>query len=313
MMAHRSHTPRAFTLIELLVVMGIMGLLVALLLPAVQAARESSRRTHCLNNLKQIGLALGQYADVHKRLPPASTSGVDFGVWSYAYDPDVHLHSWRSLILPFVEGQNLAVNIDYTTSSLGPHNRQPAATIVQLYRCPSFIGEPFTGEPLYHAIGSDFAIANYLAMGATTVGSLWSPGPDGRRHPNGVMYCLSDTAPKDITDGLSRTIFVVETREQNAAVWIDGTAAAAVAHPFDIGVVPEYARPEISLNYTPYYEYGDPHDSIDSLYGPSSMHPAVVQHLFGDGSARGISEEVDRRLYDALVTRAGDEVVSPLP
>lgn len=257
-MPNRSRTRRAFTLIELLVVIGIMGLLVALLLPAVQAARESSRRSHCLNNLKQIGLALAQYADAHKRLPPASTSAVDFGVWSYPYDPDVHLHSWRSLVLPFAEGENLS--IDYDTSSLAPNNRLVAGTVLLLFSCPSFMGERFTGEAQYKALGSDFAIANYVAMGATTVGSLWSPGPDGRRHPNGVMYCLSETALRDVTDGLTHTIFVVETREQNAAVWIDGTASAAVAHPFDINQVPDYARGELSLNFTPYYEYGDPHD-----------------------------------------------------
>ncbi len=188
-----------------------------------------------------MGLALQQYADAHTRLPPASTSDVDFGVWNYASDPSVHLHSWRSLILPFVEGQNLAVNIDYDVSSLGPHNRVPAGTILVLFRCPSFVGDAYTEEPLYKALGSEFAIANYMAMGATTVGRLWGPGPDGKRHPDGTIYCLSHTMLKDVTDGLSHTILVVETREQNAAVWIDGTGSTAVAHPFDIGVVPEYA------------------------------------------------------------------------
>ncbi|MEX0978004.1 MAG: DUF1559 domain-containing protein [Pirellulales bacterium] len=305
---------RGFTLIELLVVIAIIGLLVALLLPAIQAARESARRTHCLTNLEQIGLALQHYADAHRRLPPASTSDVDFGVWSFAADPNIHLHSWRSLILPFVEDSTLHGMVDYTISALAPGNRLAAATVVTLYRCPSFDGFDFSREKKYAAISPNFAIANYVALGATTVGSLWEPGPDGTRRPDGTMYCLSQTRLKDVADGLSRTIFVVETREQNAAAWIDGTAATAVGRRFDIGVVPSYAGPETSLNYLPYYEYGDTNDSIDSLHGPSSMHSGgVVLHLLGDGSARAIVDDVDPRLYDALVTRAGGETGVPLP
>lgn len=304
---------RGFTLVELLVVIAIIGLLVALLLPAVQAARESARRAHCLNNLEQIGVALLHYADAHRRLPPSSTSDVDFGVWNYATDPAVHLHSWRSLILPFVEEGNLARSVDYNVSSLAPANRTAAGTVVTLYRCPSFDGFDFSREAKYTAISPNFAIANYLAMGATTVGSLWGPDPSGKRRPDGTMYCLSETRPQDVTDGLSHTIFVVETREQDAAVWIDGTAAAAVARRFDIGTVPSYAGPELSLNYRPYYDYGSNRDSINCLYGPSSMHPDQVLHLFGDGSARGIYDDVDARLYDALVTRAGGETIDRLP
>jgi prepilin-type N-terminal cleavage/methylation domain-containing protein len=304
---------RGFTLVELLVVIAIMGLLIALLLPAVQAARESARRTHCLNNLKQIGVALHAYADVHRRLPPASTSDVDFGVWNYAADPAVHLHSWRSLILPYVEGSNLAQYVDYKISALAPGNRRAAETIVTLYRCPSYAGRDFSQEKKYTAISQFFTIANYVAMGATTVGSLWGPDVTGERRPDGAIYCLSDTRLRDVTDGLSHTLFVAETREQDAAVWIDGTAAAAVARRFDVGVVPSYAGPESSLNYVPYYEYGDTNDSIDSLYGPSSMHSGVVQHLFGDNSARPISDDIDPRVYDALVTRAGGEANDALP
>lgn len=300
---------RGFTLVELLVVIAIMGILIALLLPAVQAARESARRTHCLNNLKQIGIALQNYADTHGRLPPSSTSDVDFGVWNYAADPTVHLHSWRSLILPYVEGANLAQYLDYKSSALAPNNRRAAETIVLLYRCPSYAGRDYSEEKKYTAISQFLAIANYMAMGATTIGSLWGPDASGKRRPNGAMYCLSDTKLADVTDGLSHTIFVVETREENAAVWIDGTGAAAVGHPFDIGTVPSYARPETSLNYVPYYEYGDTNDSINSRYGPSSTHGSIVQHLFGDGSARAIPDDIDPRTYDALITRAGGESI----
>jgi len=307
-MAPAISSRRGFTLVELLVVIAIMGLLIALLLPAIQAARESARRTHCLNNLKQIGLGLQNYADVQKCFPPSSTSAVDFGVWNYASDPTVHLHSWRSLILPFVEEVNLRKLIDYGRSSLAPENHQAAATVISLYRCPSFFGLDFTQEPKYTAIAPQFAIANYVAMGATTVGKLWEPAASGGRKPDGTIFPLSAVRLGDVSDGLSQTVFVAETREQNAAVWIDGTAACAVARRFDINQVPEYAGPELSLNYTPYYDYGDSNDSINSQYGPSSMHSYVVLHLFGDGSARAIEDSIDPKLYEAFVTRAGDDV-----
>lgn len=299
-----------FTLVELLVVIAIVGLLVALLLPAIQAAREV-RRSQCLNHLKQIGLAVQGYADTFRRLPSASTSPVDVGVWNYETDSRVHIHSWASLILPFMEDASLHAIVDYKVSSLDPANRGAAAMVLPIYRCPSFDGADFSREPKYTAISPELAIRNYVALGATSVGSLWSPGADGRRHPDGTIYYQSDTRFKDITDGLSHTALIAETREQNAAVWLDGTGTAAVARPFDLDNVPSYAKDASSLNYEPYYLWGDTNDSIDCLFGPSSMHGGQVGHLLGDGSARFIDESIEPALYDALVTRAGGETLDP--
>ena len=300
--------PRSgFTLVELLVVIAIIGLLIALLLPAVQAAREAARRSQCLNNLKQMGVALHNYHQSHRRLPPASTSPVDAGVWNIHSDPRVHLHSWASLILPYVEDTSLHGIIDYRVSSLDPANRRAAETVLSLYRCPSFVGSDYSGEPQYTAISQMLALRNYVSLGATTIGSLWGPGVDGRRRPDGTIYFQSETRFKDITDGLSNTVLIAETREQNVAVWIDGTGAAAVARPFAINQVPSYAGSSSSLNYQPYYLWGDTNDSVDCLYGPSSMHANQVSHLLGDGSARFIDDTIDPTVYDALVTRAGGE------
>ena len=297
-----------FTLIELLVVIGIIGLLVALLLPAVQAARESGRRSHCLNNLKQLGLALHSYADAHGRLPPASTSAVDEGVWSYANNPKVHLHSWASLVLPYLEDSSLKGTIDYRISSLAPGNRRAAATVVPILRCPSFEGGDYTRQEKYLEIDQAFAIRNYVALGATTVGKLWGPGSDGKRRPDGTIYYQSDTRLKDVTDGLAHTVLIGETREQDVAVWIDGTGAAAVGRPFTVDNVPSYAADATCLKHEPYYAWGDSVDSIDCRYGPSSQHAGVVAHLLGDGSARFLSDTIAPAAYDARVTRAGGEV-----
>jgi prepilin-type N-terminal cleavage/methylation domain-containing protein len=303
---------RGFTLVELLVVIAIVGMLIALLLPAVQAAREAARRSHCLNNLKQLGLALQTYHDAQHRLPPASTSPVDVGVWNYASNPRVHLHSWTSLILPFLEDTSLHAVIDYRVSALDPANRTAAAMVLPLYRCPSFMGLDYSQEPKYTAISPTLGIRNYVALGATSIGSLWGPGFDGRRRPDGTIYFQSETRFKDVTDGLSNTALVAETREQNAAVWIDGTGAAAVARPFAIDRVPSYAGTQSALNYQPYYQWGDTTDSIDCAFGPSSMHSGEVGHLFGDGSARFLVDSIDPRVYDALVTRAGGEPLDAL-
>src|SRR5687767_6993146 len=118
---------QAFTLVELLVVIAIIGVLVALLLPAVQAAREASRRMQCSNNLKQIALALHNYHDVHKTFPPA-------------YIPDADgkpMHSWRVLILPYIEQQPLFTQYDFNEPWNGPNNSRLANISIPVYHCPS--------------------------------------------------------------------------------------------------------------------------------------------------------------------------------
>jgi hypothetical protein len=146
-------------------------------------------------------------------------------------------------------------------------------------------------------------------MGATDVGKFYQ-GPDG------VFYSRSKTRFQDITDGVSNTIFIVETRDEGAAVWIEGGAAAITARRYDPSNPPSYAGPENSINYTPYYwSERDPsgeklYPSLDSIYGPSSFHPGGAFHLLGDGSVRFLSENINATVYDALASRAGREVVS---
>lgn len=300
---------RGFTLIELLVVIAIIAVLIALLLPAVQQAREAARRTQCRNNMKQIGLAIHNYEASTTVFPPSTTSPLNTGVWGYTMNPTWHLHSFASLILPYIDQATLQMTINYNVSALDLLNRTAAATVIPPYMCPSYSGKRFTGNTIYNNLApapAVFAIRNYVCLGAKSVAGL--SGAPGTA-PEGVMFPASKTRFADITDGTSNTIMVAETREQDAAVWIDGTSASVAARWFDpTGVNPPYGGPTTSINYTPYFTYPLP-NAINQLYGPSSQHVGGAHHLLCDGSVRFISQNVSVFTYDALATRAGGEVV----
>lgn len=296
----RSSAPRrAFTLIELLVVIAIIAVLVALLLPAVQYAREAARRTQCRNNLRQMGIALLNYEGLHRTFPPSSTSQIDFGVWS-ANPTAYHLHSWATFLLPYLDQGVLYGTINFNVSAVAPANINQAATKLNVYRCPSFSGSDFSQSPQYTALSPNFAIRNYAAMGATTVGRLW-------QNADGVICPRCSTRVRDVKDGMSNTIVIVETREPNAAVWIDGGTAAVVARRYMESNSPSFAGPENSLNYKPYFVANG--QGIDAQFGPSSTHVGGALHLFGDGSVQFISQNINISVYDALTTYDGGEPV----
>ncbi len=303
---------RAFTLVELLVVIAIIGVLIALLLPAVQAAREAARATQCKNNLKQIGLALHNYHDTKKWLPSSSTSPLGRGVWNYPgtgpTDPNINLHSFASQILPFLEQDALFESIDYNVSALDPVNRPMASKILPAYRCPSYVGQHFSTDALYTG-GSvnyaNFALRNYVAIGARTVLGLSGAAP-----AEGTMYPRSKVAFQDILDGTSNTMVVAETKDEKSAVWIDGTSAAVACRAF--GPPPTFAANVVAINYKPYFPAGVFPNSIGQEFGPSSSHPGGAHHLWCDGSVRFLQQTMSVTLYDALATRKGGEAVPAL-
>jgi hypothetical protein len=274
-----------------LVVIAIIGVLVALLLPAVQAARESARRTSCVNNMKQIGLAITNYQATKMVFPPSNPD--ELLIW--ADDDGLGNHSWASLIMPYVEETSLHDRINYKVSSMDTVNQPAAGVSVAIYRCPSYLGPALTEDSHYPP--GKYAIGNYVAIASSDVDHIYGVGVK----PEGVIYPTAKIKPAEITDGLSKTLFIAESREEKMRVWIDGRTAAVTS----LADNPFFATPTVSLNFTPYYDDGD----IVSKYGPSSMHAGGAYHLFGDGSVHFLLNTINVPTYVGLMTRAKGEVL----
>jgi type II secretory pathway pseudopilin PulG len=283
--------------VELLAVIAIVGVLVALLLPAIQSSREAARRNSCANNVKQIGLAIGGFQLTKLAYPSSNTDAI----LNWDTDGQLQNHSWGSVIMPYAEMTALQDTIDFSISAMHADNRPAAATIVPIYRCPSYDGPDFTTDSHYPS--EQYAIGNYVSMGASDIDHIWGDA----LKPEGVIYPLSRIRPADVTDGLSKTVFIAESREEKMRVWIDGRTAAntALANGSSIDSL---ASARVALNYRPYYDDGD----IVCVYGPSSMHPGGAHHLYGDGSVQFLRDAVSAAAYVALCTRAGAEVAGEL-
>jgi prepilin-type N-terminal cleavage/methylation domain-containing protein len=186
----RQITGRGFTLIELLVVIAIIAILVALLLPAVQQAREAARRAHCRNNLKQMGIALHDYHEIHKTLPP--------GVVTDSNDLRDGWHSGLTLLLPHLEEQTIHNQFDFNLSWREPINIAAANAHVNTFRCPSSGGEVLQngGIPL-PATDYAFSKGPYAYLCLRGVGG-------------GMFDVNSFVRFADVRDGLSQTFAMGE-------------------------------------------------------------------------------------------------------
>jgi prepilin-type N-terminal cleavage/methylation domain-containing protein/prepilin-type processing-associated H-X9-DG protein len=313
-----------FTLVELLVVIAIIGVLVALLLPAVQAAREAARRSQCTNNLKQNVLAILNFHDVKKHQPqyhaairPTTPPNAPY---SYTQPGPV----WTVLILPFMEQQALYNRFDKTVAMNHPKNRlknaanpdPPVQHIVANYVCPS---AESASQPVFERRNDAGGYNPEPALGLYYAASMGPTAPDNCRFctdPSMRPLCCQAAAYgttddsstgmwgrsdgirefKEVTDGLSNTIFLGETLPEQCVY------QGAWAPNFSL------AGTQIPLNTFEICE--QPPGCHELGCGFKSAHPGGAHFAFGDGRVVFVSESIDYLPYNALGTRAGDETVS---
>lgn len=216
---------RALTLVELLVVIAVIGLLVALLLPALQAARESARRTRCQNNLHQIGLALHAYHLGGQSFPVGCTE------WRYPARPQNKQLAWSAFLLPFLEQEAIYRQLDLTAAFDDPSNAQPARQVVAVYLCPS--------QPRPHAWLQERAAIDYGGMYGERITSPNSPPKGTLLHDIGIPI-------RRITDGTSHTLIVAEATGYRDGQWINGRNLFDQAYP--INQIPASAGPENDIH-----------------------------------------------------------------
>lgn len=299
---------RGFTLIELLVVIAIVAILVALLLPAVQKAREAARRTHCRNNMRQIGLALHNYHDTIGTMPSGwigATHGVGHDV------EGMNGFSWGTMILPYVEQAPLYNQLDFSRSILDSPNVDLISRTIESFRCPSD-PQPETwrieeeGNP--GMVLAELASANYVGVfgtGPDQPGGIElhdCEGIPGQCISNGVFYHNSSVGIRDITDGTSSTLIVGErltipfgSSDQHHSTWSGAIPAGEESFARVLGLT----------DHTP----NSDNTFIPHLDDFSSHHDGGVHFTFGDGHVQFINEKIDLDLYQYLTTIRGGEVV----
>jgi prepilin-type processing-associated H-X9-DG protein/prepilin-type N-terminal cleavage/methylation domain-containing protein len=305
----RSPRRPAFTLVELLVVIAIIGILVALLLPAVQAAREAARRASCNNNLKQIALAVDLYENTYKLYPPGRVGcdGINNGPCNG--DPGYARvgTSGFVMLLPFLEAENLYDSFDFTDGpwvggSTWITNNAPAiATRPEFMGCPSDASQKFVDVTI-GSVTTPAATGSYAFVHGRRGPSEGISG-DLKINNTGVFNYRNTHWRADILDGTSNMMIVGEIIDSHTNlsrnIW---TQAGRHESSLRSTENPVNTKPGTGITTSP---YGIP---LNGAF--ASRHPGGANFAFADGHVAFISENIDLATYRALSTRAGGEPVS---
>jgi prepilin-type N-terminal cleavage/methylation domain-containing protein/prepilin-type processing-associated H-X9-DG protein len=325
-------TRSAFTLIELLVVIAIIAVLISLLLPAVQSAREAARRAQCVNNLKQIGLAMHNYHDVNNALPLGRTLQVG------TYRP----FSQQARILQFMEQSNIFNTLNFSLSSYDPANATGAAASVSSFLCPTDTPTQIPSGQILPGFG--FGAVNYRANEGTSV-AMWYGADDTSNvnngkvlEPNGLFYSSQLIKLSSVSDGTSNTAafsehvigdFSNSISTELSDTYRPGTYPANSDEAYSLCLATNindlslqgYSNVGAPWTYgyhsTTNYWHSGPPNSRSCMYPPSriattanSRHPGGVNVTLADGSVRFIKSTVNIQTWRALGTRNGGEIIS---
>jgi prepilin-type N-terminal cleavage/methylation domain-containing protein/prepilin-type processing-associated H-X9-DG protein len=326
-MKPHSRAPSAFTLVELLVVIAIIGILVSMLLPAVQSAREAARTMQCRNNLKQLGLALHNYHTAHGSFPPGAHWNVAAGAAPDALGNNKLSENWVIIILPFLEQQNLYDAFDRTKFTTDAVNKTARGVKLAVMLCPTdtYNRQPFNGSASSDttSLGDGWARGNYGANAGANHGNTGTCGLNCGAYANssgwkdtrgrGVMGANTSVDIAGIRDGTSNTILIAELRAGVAAMDPRGTWAmshgasaiwgcgsygdangpnAATLQPDDIWGCNDIASSVGGATKLAEMKMGccrNPNQQTTSR----SLHSSSVQVCFADGSVHQISDFID--------------------
>ncbi len=329
----QSNSRSAFTLVELLVVIAIIGILIGMLMPAIQQVREAARRTACKNNLRQLTLAMHNYESAFSQFPTGYSyiSGADYAAQTGNPTGDPlanHLgHSWGAHMLPFLEQKNLHDQIDFTLPGFDPINLAARETPLSVFLCPTdfwsvdnFVVRDESSNPVER-----YAAASYCANWGPASGVVETPTnpaddinldatPDASQGP---FYRNSKTRFASITDGTSSTLAIGE-RTNGPILDTNGSPIGTPPHPnFEnvwFAAIRDIDAPDDDHGHMVLFdtEYGPNRArgaGTGADRGVSAPHGGLAQFAFLDGSVHTISESIDLTTYRALSSMRGGEVV----